>query len=345
MLGLLCACLGLFGCGREPDLPGSLREFLQGGPGPGTWEVQGVSTRRTTWIAPHPEQSGWLLKAEAQGADGEVRPCVVLRSTVAREFLEGPWELFARNYVPQGPAEEATTRGGEPALRLKWVPRHPSGDTARWVWFHARDGRVVQLEDLAVQGQRVRGLYHVSDGLGGLDPDAVHPGGAGGQDLCVQSPPEVLTLSGLLARSPFAIVAPAYLPPGYERVAARLEELPRGEGRGGEPLRLASLLFSDGLGLISIGIAVRADMDALQERVGNAMTDDDVAGGCSTLPPEVGLVAVAEGRVLRRRTDLCRTVLRLDGLEGVSVTLLSRNELPGDEYVKVMESLARVTAP
>ena len=49
--------------------------------------------------------------------------------------------------------------------------------------------------------------------------------------------------------------------------------------------------------------------------------------------------------MIRRRTDACRTVLRLDGFEGVSITLLARNELPGDEYVKVMESLARVNTP
>ena len=111
------------------------------------------------------------------------------------------------------------------------------------------------------------------------------------------------------------------------------------------PLRLASLLYSDGLGLISVGIGTRSDMDALQQRLIAMGPGDGEPGGCSTLPPDQGYVEVEGQRVIRRRTDTCRTVLRLDGFEGVSVTLLARNELPGDEYVKVMESLARVNTP
>lgn len=338
----LCA---LAACGTAPDLPRSLREFLQGGPGPGTWEVQGLSTRRTTWIAPHPEQSGWLLRAQATREGEALRPCVLLRSAVAREFLEGPWDLFARNYVPAGPAEDAPTRRGDPARRLRWVPRAEAGETSRLVWFDPVDGRVLQIEDVAVQGQRVRGIYRVSEDMGGLNPARLHPGGSGGEDLCVQSEPEPVTIAGLLQRVPFALVAPTYLPPGYERIGARFEELARPGPRGAEPIRLASLLYSDGLGLISIGVAQRADMDALQERLSTSMEGEEPPGGCSTLPPEQTSLQAAEGRVLRRRVDVCRTVLRLDGLEGVSVTLLSRNELPGDEYVKVMESLARVATP
>lgn len=344
--GLLLVVLALAGgCGSERDLPRALREFLQGGPGPGTWEVQGLSTRTTTWIAPHPDDSGWMLKAVATPEGVPVRPCVALRSSVARQFLEGPWDLFARNYTPQGPAEASETRSGQPALRLRWVPRVPAGDTARHVWFDPDSGAVLQIEDVAVQAQRVRGIYRLSASTGGLDPSAVHPGGPGGEDLCVESEPESMTLSALRSRLPFALLVPAYLPPGYERIGARYEELPRGDSPAAPPIRLASLTYSDGLGLISLGIADRADMDALQERLAGAMSGEEASGGCSTPPPEAGAVAVRGGRVLRRRVDVCRTVLRLDGVEGVSVTLLSRNELPGDEYVKVMESLGRPEAP
>jgi hypothetical protein len=351
------ALLLVAACGRAQDHASALQGFLVGGPGPGTWEVQGLSTRRTTWIAPHPGDGAWLLKAIATTPGSAVRPCVALRGTVAREFLEAPWELFARNYFPAGALEKTTTREGVPARKMRWLPKHAWGETARQVWFDAESGEVLQIEDVAAQGQRVRGIYRTSAATGELDPDRFRPGGPGGQDICVQADPDRVTLKDLLDRAPFPLVAPTYLPRGYERIGARYEEVPPAprsptDGPGGppdpdagEPLRLASLLYSDGLGLISVGVAVRSDMDALQERLAALGPADGEPGGCSTLPPEQGYIAVGEKRLLRRRVDLCRTVLRLDGFEGVSVTLLSRNELPGDEYVKVMESLARVTTP
>jgi hypothetical protein len=331
----------LIGCGRDADHPGALRAFLIDGPGPGTWEVQGVGTSRTTWIAPHPKDGAWLLKADAS-AQGGAQPCVALRGTVAREFLEGPWDLFARNYVLVGPGETEATRDGTPALHLKWRPRNDDCDTARHVWFDSQTNAVLQIEDVAREGQVVRGIYRVSASTGDLDPGRLLPGGAGGQDICVQAEEAPITLQGLLERAPFPLVAPTWLPQGYARIGARYEELPL-RGRNAEPVRLASLLYSDGLGLISVGVALASDMDALQARL--ASMDPADGGGCATLPPEVGPVAVTAERTLRRRTDRCRTVLRLDGLEGVSVTLLCRNELPADEYVRVMESLARVSAP
>lgn len=335
------------GCGGTADHAAALREFLVGGPGPGTWEVQGLATRRTTWIAPHPSDGAWLLKAPATSPGGVLRPCVALRGTVAREFLEAPWELFARNYFEAGGAVDEPTREGVPAVKVRWIPRRAWGDTSRSVWFAKDGGAVLQIEDVAAQGQRVRGIYRGSPATGDLDPSKFRPGGPGGQDICVQADPDRVALEELLHRAPFPIVAPAYLPPGYERIGARFEEIapPKGAPAGAEPLRLASLLYSDGLGLISVGIAVRSDMDALQVRLASLAPGEDDPGGCSTLPADQGYVELAGRRVLRRRVDLCRTILRLDDFEGVSVALLSRNELPGDEYVKVMENLARVTAP
>jgi hypothetical protein len=336
----------LAACGRSQDHAAALQAFLVGGPGRGTWEVQGLSTRRTTWIAPQPGDGAWLLKAIATTPGSAMRPCVALRGTVAREFLEAPWELFARNYFAAGGVETTTTREGVAARRVRWIPKHAWGETARHVWFDAGTGEVLQIEDLAAQGQRVRGIYRTSADSGELDPERFSPGGPGGQDICVQGDPDQVTLKELLEKAPFPLVAPTYLPRGYERIGARYEELPAAKGGADhEPLRLASLLYSDGLGLISVGVAVRSDMDALQEKLAALGPADGEPGGCSTLPPEMGVVAVGDKRLLRRRVDLCRTVLRLDGYEGVSVTLLSRNELPGDEYVKVMESLSRVTTP
>lgn len=341
---LLGALVVAPGCGRKSDHPSALKAFLVDGPGSGTWEVVGLAQRRTTWIAPHPEDGAWLLKREVR-SDGRGHPCVALRGTVAREFLEAPWELFARNYAPRGPAEEATLPGGARALHLTWVPRRATGDTARHVWFDLERGHVLQIEDVAHQGQRVRGIYRRSTDTGDLDPERLRPGRPGGEDICVQSAPESLSLEGLLQLAPFPLVAPAWLPPGYERIGARYEELGDVRGPGEEPVRLASLLYSDGLGLISIGVAVRSDMDALQQHLSRMRPGDVEPGGCAVLPPETGPVDLGGPQLLRRRTDLCRTVLRLDDVEGVSVTLLSRNELAGDEYVKVMESLKRVSAP
>jgi len=346
--GLLVACLlaplVLAACGRDVDRASALRAFLIEGPGSGTWEVQGLSAKRTTWIAPHPEDGAWLLKAEATSG-GDPRPCVALRGTVAREFLEGPWELFARNYVLVGPEREEATRDGAAAVHLRWVPRVEARDTARHVWFDAETGEVLQIEDVAREGQRVRGIYRVSTSTGRLDAENMKPGGAGGQDICVQASIESIPMKVLLELAPFPLVAPRWLPAGYERIAARYEELDDVRGEGVEPVRLASLLYSDGLGLISIGIGMGSDMDALQEKLAAMGPGDGEPGGCPTLPPDAGPVAAGSERMLRRRSDRCRTVLRLDGLEGVSVTLLCRNELPGDDYVKVMESLARVTTP
>jgi hypothetical protein len=346
---LLLALAWAPGCGRGADHPAALKAFLVDGPGSGTWEVVGLAKRRTTWIAPHPDDGAWLLKREAT-RDGAGRPCVALRGTVAREFLEAPWELFARNYVARGPARPETLPGGEAALHLTWVPRRAGGETARHVWFDAGTGAVLQIEDVAYQGQKVRGIYRRSTGTGELDPERLRPGRPGGEDICVQTEPESLSLEALLQLAPFPLVAPGWLPAGYERIAARFEELDDVRAPGEEPVRLATLLYSDGLGLISVAVAVRSDMDALHEHMARvrpdaAMPSDGEPGGCATLPPETGPVDLGSERLLRRRTDLCRTVLRLDGLEGVSVTLLSRNELAGDEYVKVMESLGRVTAP
>lgn len=336
----------LVACGQGKGHASALESFLVAGPGPGTWEVHGLSTRRTTWIAPHPGDGAWLLKATATSPGSAVRPCVALRGTVAREFLEAPWELFARNYFAAGAAETTTTREGVAAKKVRWIPKHGWGETARMVWFDEGNGEVLQIEDVAAQGQRVRGIYRTSSGTGDLDPARFKPGGPGGQDICVQSDPDRVTLKDLLEKAPFPLVAPTYLPIGYERIGARYEEVPPAKPEaGGEPLRLASLLYSDGLGLISVGVAVRSDMDGLQDRITALGPADGEPGGCSALPPEERFVAIGEKRLLRRRVDLCRTVLRLDGFEGVSITLLSRNELPGDEYVKVMESLARVTTP
>jgi hypothetical protein len=340
---LLVLPLSGTGCGRAPDHAAMLRAFLIDGPGSGTWEVQGIAAKRTTWIAPHPADGAWLLKAEAK-AGGDARPCVALRSTVAREFLEGPWDLFTRNYVLVGPAQEERTRDGTPALHLKWVPRVQARDTARHVWFDVESGEVLQIEDVAREGQVVRGIYRTSTSTGELDPKRVLPGGASGQDICMQAESESISMQALLAVVPFPLVAPAWVPAGYARIGARFEELPV-RGADQEPVRLVSLLYSDGLGLISVGIALPPDMDALQARLAQMDPADPAEGGCATLPPEAGQIALARERVLRRRTDRCRTVLRLDDVDGVSVTLLSRNELPGDEYVKLMESLQRVTTP
>ena len=52
-----------------------------------------------------------------------------------------------------------------------------------------------------------------------------------------------------------------------------------------------------------------------------------------------------QGAVIRMRTDICRTVVRRDDLDGVSVTIIGRNEIPNDEYLRMVATLEKVGSP
>jgi hypothetical protein len=109
---------------------------------------------------------------------------------------------------------------------------------------------------------------------------------------------------------------------------------------------MATLVYSDGLGSIVVTVAPAADMDAVEAMAARREEHRTGPEPCPTLPELTGDLREG-GLLIRRRADLCRTVLRVDGLEGVSVAVVGRNEVPGDEYVRVVRGLARLdpTAP
>jgi hypothetical protein len=107
-------------------------------------------------------------------------------------------------------------------------------------------------------------------------------------------------------------------------------------------LHIAYMVYSDGLGALSIGIASPDDMDSLERAVATMRVSRETPGACPELPEGSRTVAT-DGLVIRRRRDKCRTVLRVDDLQGVSAALLGRNEVPEDDYLRVVQSLTVVT--
>jgi hypothetical protein len=159
-------------------------------------------------------------------------------------------------------------------------------------------------------------------------------------------------VSRLAAETPFPLLAPTYLPPGFQLVQSGYYAWPvtvsreagdeeEHEGRA-RPLirhvRMAYLTYSDGLARIALGVAAPADMNAFEQEQHRRPHNPDA---CPALPKAGGAVETGGVRI-RRRYDRCRTVLRLDAMPGVSVSLIARNELPADEYIDVIASVQPV---
>ena len=95
--------------------------------------------------------------------------------------------------------------------------------------------------------------------------------------------------------------------------------------------------------MIHLVVAPMASLDAFEEALGRMRERiaTEQPDACPSLPeaqPDVS----EEGLIVRRRRDRCRTVLRVDGMEGVSATVMALNELPEDEYLAVIGSLEPV---
>ncbi len=333
-----------------------LGRFLQEGPAPGTWETRSFNCLYTHYIAAHPTKPDAVLIAKVS-AKAVAPPQVVSRWLVPRFFFRAPAHLFFSNYVrTEGPIGDETEDGTK-CWRVHWAPRdNLDGLTERIVWFAQVGGRVVQVEDRARNGHLIRRVRRIAEDTGKWDPADVDPGAIEHIESArpdERSDPD-RTLVSLAGKAPFAVYQPRYLPAGFVLVRATYEvrdaaltpaqgASPNLEGEPrSEPVKLLSQLYSDGLALISVGVAFRSDMDTI-ERLTAGMTEMDSPTSCPGLPGDPRDI-LHDGATIRMRTDACRTVVRRDDLEGVSVTIIGRNEIPNDEYLRMVATLEIVGA-
>ena len=324
------------------DVRERLHAFMEHGPGAGLWQLHTLDGTSEWLVADHPRDATCLLvsRVEEGGRPGKVR--IWDKHSLARFFIPGSLELFFRNYELWD--ERLIPEGTDTLIHAVWRPRADlGGDTGRTLCVDRATGEVVRLEDHSYIGNCVRCLLRISPDappLGIPDP------GAGEQ--CRRFPAdEVLPSADRLAgRVPFTVLEPTVLPDGFSLIAANYRQLevdcrgPDGEEELPRCIGLAYLQYSDGLVNIGIGIALPEDMDAFEAWMATRPMEDD-PDACPPLPEEARPLT-ADGELIRRRRDRCRTVLRLDGRAEVSVLLLGRNEIPEDEYLQVIASVAPV---
>jgi hypothetical protein len=329
-----------------------LGRFLERGPSPGTWETRFLSCVYTHYIAAFPDHPDVVIIARV-GAQGAQRPRAVARWLVPRFFFRAPAHLFFANYArSEGPIQE-DLEDGTRCWRVHWASRRDAESlTERIVWFTQIGGQVVQVEDRSRSGHLVRRVRRVAKDTGVWNPEDINPA-----DLphLEPSPPDPArdpddTLATLARKAPFAVYAPAWLPPGFVLVRANYSvrdaalnpAVEPGDAQAARdtPVHLLSQLYSDGLALISVGVAPRRDMDLI-ETLTSDLSDEDDPTGCPGLPSDPKTLHDA-GHVIRMRSDLCRTVLRRDHLGGSSVTIIGRNELATEDYLRMMSSLRRL---
>jgi len=354
--------------GRSADKwTGRLGKFLRTGPTGGTWETRSLSCVYTSYVAPHPTEPGSFIIAQVDEG-GAKRPLVVSRWLVPRHFFRAPAHLFFSNYErTEGPMRDELDDGTK-TWRVHWGPRDErEGLTERIVWFSVVGGEVVQVEDRSRSGHLLRRVRRIATDTGVWDPrhlrtkdlEHVHT-----EEPTTDVDPE-RRLQHSCAQAPFDVYEPAYLPPGFVLVRssytvadASLNPGERSPARGageasptkappgvpgkpqGTPVQLVSQLYSDGLALISVGVAPREDMNTI-ESLTAGMADADDPASCPGLPGEPRDIR-QNGSVIRMRRDTCRIVLRRDDLAGVSVTIIGRRELPDAEYLRMIGSLERV---
>jgi hypothetical protein len=299
------------------------------------WQVEDVMGRREVRLADAPGRPDCLLLGW-RCEDGTCSVRLSPRGGVVAGLAAGPADLFFANYRRDGPVR-VETRDGAVLLRTTWMPRAGfGGETARVAWVDRAEGRVVQWEDRARGDRSVRVVRRLSVDPGPLVAEEGHAA-----PPCEGGAPAAPDLRRLAGEIGFPLLEPRYLPPGFRL----LEAFPRHvRTEGDEPrARVVWLRYGDGLAVIHIVVGPLAALDAFEaglarfrERIAAEQPD-----ACPSLPAAQPDVA-EEGLVVRRRRDRCRTVLRVDGLEGVSATVMALNELPEDEYLAVIGSLERV---
>lgn len=335
----------------------ALRVFLAEGPAVGLWETEKLSTRQRAYFAPMPGRTDRLIMAPAPVEPGTEsycktcrHPCSYTRRRALKFFFEAPGSLFYANYERVGDPITTHLEDGREAVLLVWRPRHDLGGLReRQVWFEPDTAELIQIEDFSATGRRVRRIRRVSKDTGSWDPTSFDPKK---DAMCMAADPMPIAdgddVRELAEDVPFPLVVPTWLPKGFQLVEAVYREVMT---RGGEalpdapriPARLASLLYSDGVALLSVGVAPKDDMDAIMADSA-PMPEGDTPGGlddastCASQPVEPRNVQVEQGLV-RVRQGPCRTVLRRDDLAAMSVVLLARNELPLEVYLEVANGL------
>ncbi len=328
----------------EIDVRERLHAFMEDGPGAGLWQYHTLDGTSEWMVADHALDATCLLVARVKegGRPGQVR--VWEKHRLARFFLPGSLELFFQNYR----LLESTVidEGAASLLFSVWLPRTDlGGDTGRTVWIDRDTGEVVRLEDRSYEGNCVRCLLRLSPDAPPLGMSALRAGDTCRRFPAEDGPPSAARLAG---RVPFTLLEPTFLPDGFALIAANYRELQMDcrDRDGGDVLPrcvgLAYLQYSDGLVNIGIGIALPEDMDAFETWMAQRPVEDD-PDACPPMPEEARPLTV-DGELIRRRHDRCRTVLRLDGRGEVSILLLGRNEIPEDEYLHVIASMAPVQA-
>jgi len=342
--------------GAADKWTGRLGKFLAKGPDGGTWETRFLSSVCRHYIRAHPDRPGVFLIAQV-GPEGPRAPQLVSRWLVPRHFFRAPSSLFFSNYQrSEGPVREILPDGTD-TWRVHWAPRaHPDGLTERRVWFTVGSGDVIQVEDHSRAGHLIRRVRLASLGTGDWDPSAIPDERF---ETCEVEPPDPTAdpervLFEAVDQAPFPVFVPTHIPAGFVLVrssysvcdAARSTERLQGEpvvgSNTGTSVHLVTQLYSDGMALISVAVAPTHDMDVI-EQIAARMGDSADPGGCPGLPGDPRDIRT-NGNVVRMRTDVCRTVLRRDYEQDVSVTIIGRNELPSEEYLHMMESLEEVAS-
>lgn len=318
------------------------RRFMETGPTGGVWQQESLHGTWDLVVVPHPDRASCVLIGRWRrdpAASCGLWPAP--RQRFAGHVVPGPADLFFRNYRRQRVTEEVYDH--RPVIRATWVPKHdPGGETARIFWVDPRTAEVVRFEDRSLDDDLIRSLTLGSRRIEdlGLDLDVPAPTDPRMRD-CLgkvkadeeRVPPD---LTRLAEQVPFPLLHPLRVPPGFElRVARRLEH---GESDTGG---LAVLDYRDGMALIRILQGTREAIDAFEERERARDSRHHEEGTCPSLPEGPTPITTGGLRILRRK-DRCRTVLRVDDIEGVSVTVIGCNELSQDAYIEVIESLDAV---
>ncbi|MDJ0973216.1 MAG: hypothetical protein QNJ98_01990 [Planctomycetota bacterium] len=343
----------------QPSTAG-LATFLERGPTTGMWETRRLYSVRRAYFAPLPGDPSRLLMAPVPGHENPAgcqtcdEPCSYTRPQVMQFFFEAPSRLFFRNYRMIKAPVPAELLDGRKAYVAVWAPRlRDGGLSEREVWFDQTTGEVVQVEDYSRTGRLVRRARKLSDDTGDWDPNDFDR--RKGPVCCADCPsewlPEMEQLASIAEEAEIPLYRPVDLPPGFRFVRADYREVTVPAMGTADidddttpPARIVTLLYSDGMALISIGIARTPEMDALERsyaEMRRERPEDDDGQACPTLPAEPKRIPIRDTTV-RMRTDDCRTVLRRDDVGGMSVTLLGRNELTLDEYLAVIARLERV---